>query len=321
MIAIQIVGPGRPELVELPDPEAGPGQVVVKVLAVTTCPHWDLHLMSGEPMFPGVPTTYPYTPGQPGHEAAGAVHAIGEGVEGLSVGDRVVVWRDRGHDLPGCYAQYACVTPHDVLAVPGEMDPKDVASLELAMCVQVSVDLLSGVEGVTGKRMAVAGLGPAGLVAVQLLRASGAREVIGIEPLAGRRALATELGADLVLEPGAPGLPASRHAPGSFDTAIDCTGLAPAVQGLMDTTNEAVALFGVLRDEARFGFRHWSGLTLLGYRSHNRDAAQRALGHVLAGRLRLSPLVSAVLPLGRYADGVEMLRSGTAMKVCYRPWE
>ena len=49
------------------EPQAG--EVLLKVRAITTCPHWDLHINDGEPMFPHMQLGYPYTPGQPGHEA------------------------------------------------------------------------------------------------------------------------------------------------------------------------------------------------------------------------------------------------------------
>ena len=55
------------------------------------------------------------------------------------------------------------------------------------MCVQVCVDQLSAVGGLSGKRVAVCGLGPAGLLAVQFVRVSGAREIVGIEPRPDRR--------------------------------------------------------------------------------------------------------------------------------------
>ena len=80
-------------------------------------------------------------------------------------------------------------------------------------------------------------------------------------------------------------------------------------------------MFGVLREAVTFGFEHWAGLSLLGYRSHNRVAAERALQHILAGELDLAPLVSATLPLARYSEGIDALRDKTALKICFLPWE
>lgn len=321
MKALQYMEAGRPELLDIDRPSPGAGQVLVKVLGVTTCPHWDLHLMAGEPMFPGHQLVYPYTPGQPGHEAMGEVIELGPNVTDVDIGSSVVMWRDRGHGKPGCYAQYVPVLTENLLVLPQALPARQIASLELAMCVQCTLDMVLPLDALDGKRVAVSGLGPAGLVALQLARAYGAAAVIGIDPLPERRALAEKLGLDQALAPDSPDLPAHRRAPGAFDTGIDCTGLAPAVQSLMDRTRHLVTVFGVLRDEVRFGFQHWTGLILAGAGSHNRDAAERALEHVLAGRLDLAPLVSAELPLSRYVEGVELLRTKQAMKVCFFPWD
>jgi threonine dehydrogenase-like Zn-dependent dehydrogenase len=320
MRSLQIVAPGRAEWREVPIPEPGAGEVLIRVLGVTTCPHWDMHLMDGVPMFPGRPLSYPYTPGQPGHEAMGEVVAVGTGVDGLTVGQRVAAWRDPGHHRPGCYAQYAVLDEANLIAVPEDLPPAAIAPLELAMCVQVSFDRLAQLDAVGSARFGVSGLGPAGLVAIQLARAQGAREVIGIDPLPDRRTLALKLGADQALAPGDAALPAERSGPRAFDAAIDCTGLKVSIEALMDRTRGAVAVFGVLREKVTFAARHWSGLSLLGYGSHNRAAAERALGFVRSGQLRLDPLVTHAMPFTRYEEGIAFLRARQAIKVLFLPW-
>jgi threonine dehydrogenase-like Zn-dependent dehydrogenase len=320
MKALQIVEPGRAEWGDWPTPHPGQGEVLVRILGVTTCPHWDLHLMSGQVMFPGAALTYPYTLGQPGHEAMGEVVATGPGVTGLAPGTRVVAWRDAGHQRQGCYAQYVPFQEENLLEIPPALEARAIAPLELGMCVQVSFDQLAKLDAVRSKRVGVSGLGPAGLVAVQMARAYGARQVVGIDPLPQRRQLASQLGADTVLPPDAGAFPAGRSGPGALDAAIDCIGLKTSIEFLMDRTRETVAIFGVLRENVEFGFRHWGGLALLGYGTHNRPAAERALQLVLAGQLDLSPLVTHTLPLSRYAEGVKLLRSKEALKVCFLPW-
>lgn len=81
MRAIGSNGQGDIELAEVDDPVAGPREVVVCVEAVGTC-GTDMHVLDGE----FAPTVDPIVPG---HETSGAVHAIGEGVEGFAIGDRV----------------------------------------------------------------------------------------------------------------------------------------------------------------------------------------------------------------------------------------
>jgi threonine dehydrogenase-like Zn-dependent dehydrogenase len=318
---LQILEPGKAELKEGPVPEPGKMQVLVKILAVTTCPHWDLHLADGEPMFPGLPLAYPYTPGQPGHEAMGEVVEAGPGVIGLSPGAKIVAWRDQGHNRPGCYAQYAILDAVNVLEIPAHTQPVHIAPLELAMCVRVSFGLLEKLDVVKAARFAVGGLGPAGLIAVQMAKASGADHVAGIDPIASRRELALELGADAAYPPRDKGLPSDRFTPQSFHAAIDCTGLRASIEYLMDATDDAVALFGVVREDLTYGARHRKALALLGYRYHNRVAAEEALALVLTEQVRLSPLVTHTLPLSEYGKGVELLRNREALKVCFLPWE
>src|SRR5512136_464793 len=118
MKILEVIAPREAVLRDAPTPTAGPGEVLMRVNAVTTCPQWDLHLRHDEPMFIGHRFHYPYTPGQPGHEATGVVEEVGAGVEGLFPGDRVSAWRDPGHDVPGCYAQYVVHHAENVIRVP-----------------------------------------------------------------------------------------------------------------------------------------------------------------------------------------------------------
>ncbi|WP_449065396.1 alcohol dehydrogenase catalytic domain-containing protein [Planomonospora algeriensis] len=89
-----------PELVEVPDPEPGPGQVVIRVEGAGAC-HSDLHLMRD--FEPGaLPWDPPFTLG---HENAGRVHALGEGVTGLEAGQPVAVYGPWGCGVcPRCQA-------------------------------------------------------------------------------------------------------------------------------------------------------------------------------------------------------------------------
>jgi len=316
---LQILKPGQAEWLSAPVLEPEPHEVLLKVLAVTTCPHWDLHMMAGDPMIPGGQLSYPLTPGQPGHEAVGEVVALGADVTDLEVGDQVAAWRDRGGNVRlGCYAQLVPFAADSLLVLPGGMDPLAAGSLELAMCVQVSFDQLLELDAVEGQCVAVGGLGPAGLVAVQMARAYGAAEVVGIDPLPTRLEQARALGADRVQPPESESGPDG----GLADTAIDCTGLVESVEWLMTQTARVVTVFGVLRDDVAFGLRHWRrGLSLLGYGRHNRAAAERALRLIADGKLDLRPLSTHHLPLARYAEGVDLLRRKEAVKVCFLPWE
>lgn len=319
--ALQIVEPERIEIVDAPMPEPGPGQARVKVLAVTTCPHWDMRILGGQPMLPGLELTYPYAVGQPGHEACGEVVAVGEGVTDLAPGQRVCVWRDPGHGRPGCYAQYVVKDAADLIAIPDDAVPEEWAPLELAMCVGAHMLLVEKLDFVARRRVAVFGLGPSGLLFVQFLRAAGADEIIGIDPEPDRRALAGKLGATRTFAPDDPeaGELPPRLQPGSLDTAIDCVGAPALVERAMDLTSRLVVLFAVQRSPFAFSPAHWGRLIVAGAQDHTRAAAEYARQRIAAGQVTLAPLVSARMTLDRYAEAVEMLRSRRALKVAFLP--
>ena len=321
MKLLQIEAPGRAVWKDAPVPVPAPGEVLIKVLGVATCPHWDMHILAGQPMFPGMTLDYPYLPGQPGHEAMGEVVALSPGVRTLKVGDRVVVWHEISRPHQGFYAQYNTFHEDDLLVVPAGLEPAAVASLELAMCVEVSFQQLAAFGHPPG-RIGLSGLGPAGLVAVQLARAHGATEVIAFDPVPQRRDLAVALGADRALAPEASAWPASREVR-ALDDAIDLTGVPAAIEFLMDRTRRCVTLFGVLREEVRFSSRHLfgPGLVLSGYGNHNRAAAESALRFIIGGQLNLRPLITHTFPFTRYAEAVELLRSKQAIKVLFDPWQ
>ncbi|MBV9851761.1 MAG: alcohol dehydrogenase catalytic domain-containing protein [Armatimonadetes bacterium] len=318
------VGEGRAFTIqEVPTPRPGPGEVVMRVEAVTTCPQWDLHLRHNEPMFPGHRFRYPYTPGQPGHEATGEVVAVGEGVSEVCVGDCVSAWRDSGHDVPGCYAQYVLRKCADVIRVPPSLPPEETAPVELAMCVGATFLMLRGMDAVRERRFAVAGLGPAGLIAAQMARAEGASEVVGFDLSADRASYALSQGlVDSAFDPRAgleTRLPTRPDAP-ALGCAVDCVGARTSVEFLMDRTADVVALFGVQREDYTFAPRHWRNLRLCGYPGHSRAAAEYAVGLIEQGQLHLAPLVTHHLPLERYAEGIDLLETQQAIKVCFWPW-
>jgi threonine dehydrogenase-like Zn-dependent dehydrogenase len=323
MKILQVTEPGGPfGLIEAPLPQPRADEVVLRVEAVTTCPQWDMHLKHNEPMFIGHLFAYPYTPGQPGHEATGTIAALGEGVTDLSVGQRVSAWRDPGHTRPGCYAQYVLLSAANVIPVPAELPYAATAPVELAMCVGAVFLMLREMNALRGRRVGITGLGPAGLIAAQMARAEGASEVIGFDLSAERREYAKTFAVDAAYDSRndlSERFPA-RPAKPMLDAGIDCVGAKCSVEFLMDRVRETVALFGVQREEYTFAPRHYS-LRLCGYPGHYRAAAEYAVGLIAGEKLNLLPLVTHHLPLSRYAEGIALLERQEAIKVCFYPWE
>ncbi|MDX2065679.1 MAG: alcohol dehydrogenase catalytic domain-containing protein [Fimbriimonadaceae bacterium] len=320
MTALQALGGKRFRLVQVPIPACAATEVRIRVDAVTICTQWDLHLRRGQPMFPGHTFHLPYTVGQPGHEASGVVDAIGSDVRDLRVGDRVSVWRDPGHDVMGAYAQYVVRAADDAIRVPSLLPAWQTAAVELAMCVAASVQRLRDVAGIEGQRVAVSGLGPAGLIAVQLMRAEGAREITGIDPCEQRRAAAEALAPIRTLSPSEAesALPKRPHA--TVDVAVDCVGSARSVQFLMDRTREALGLFGVQREAYMYRPEHYDRLILCGYPGHHRRDAEYAVRCIERGALDLGAIVTHHYALDEYEQAIDQLEHQTAVKVCLHPW-
>lgn len=174
------------ELERLPIPEPGPGEVRVRVRACGVC-GTDLHLFGSGFFAPG--TT-------PGHEMAGEVDALGDGVEGPKPGDLVAVeplhscgtcrtcrqgldaicreTQVHGIHRPGGFAEYVTVPARRLFPVPPTLDPA-LAALTEPMAVVVH-GLRRGALS-PGQRVLVLGAGSVGLLAVAAARALGAGEV------------------------------------------------------------------------------------------------------------------------------------------------
>lgn len=213
----------EPELREVPVPEPGPGQVLIKVGGAGAC-HSDLHLMEWPEGTMGF--DLPFTLG---HENAGWVEATGAGVEGLEQGEPVAVYgpwgcgRCRacrlsaenycerqaelgafggGLGLDGGMAEYMLV-PHARLLLPlGDLDPREAAPLSDAAltpyhAIKRSLPLL-----VPGSTAVVIGVGGLGHMAVQILRELTPSQVIAVDTSGAKLELARELGADEAIEPG-----------------------------------------------------------------------------------------------------------------------
>jgi propanol-preferring alcohol dehydrogenase len=187
MRAMLLDAPGRPlRSAELPVPEPGPGEVLVRVLACGVC-RTDLHLVDGELPEPKLPVV-------PGHEIVGEVAALGPGVDGLARGRRVgVPWLGRtcgacrfcrserenlcdaplftGYTRDGGYAEFAVADARYCFPLP-EGDPVAQAPLLCAGLIGFRAYRIAG----EGKRLGLYGFGAAAHILAQIAKADG-REV------------------------------------------------------------------------------------------------------------------------------------------------
>ena len=189
MKAIVVNEPGSPEVLRLEEvetPTPGPGEVLVEV-AVAGVNYADVGMRAGMMGGPHA-MELPYTPG---FEVAGAVASVGEGVEGVAEGDRVVAV------LPsGGYAEYAVAAAESVVEVPEGVGYSDASALLVQGLTAYGVlhDSVRVREGESVLVMAAGG--GVGTLAVQLAKLAGASPIIGAAGSREKLELALSLGAD-----------------------------------------------------------------------------------------------------------------------------
>jgi propanol-preferring alcohol dehydrogenase len=241
-----------PELVDLPEPEPGPGQVVIKVGGAGAC-HSDLHVMRefAEGMAPWGP------PFVLGHEAAGWVHRLGSGVKGLERGAPVAVYGllgcgqcqpcaagaenlcvdgmegppGIGFGVDGAMADYLLITDPRRLVPIGDLDPADVAPLTDAGLTPYRVIKRVQPKLTPGSYAVVIGAGGLGHLAIQILGALTPATVIAVDTSEPALALAREVGAAATVKAGDSAAEEVRDATGGAraDVVLDFVGSAPTI--------------------------------------------------------------------------------------------
>lgn len=189
MKAIQVAAKGEPmELVEIPVPQPGEGQVLLKVEACGIC-HGDSKVIEG------AASSYPRIPG---HEIVGTVAKIGAGVSKWKIGQRVGIGWHGGHGhttaltTDGGYAEYMVAYEDGLIAISDEITAEEAAPL---LCAGETVfSALHNSSARMGDLVAVSGIGGLGHLAVQYAKKAG-YEVAAISRGADKEQLAWQLGA------------------------------------------------------------------------------------------------------------------------------
>lgn len=240
-----------------------------------------------------------------GYSSAGIVTAVGEGVTGISVGDRVSVSWSRHTRLQNVAAQ-------NVYKLP------DSVSFSDAALFHISIFPLAAIRKCRleiGESAIVMGLGVLGLVSIPLLRLSGAAPIIAVDPIPEKREKALKIGADYALDPFDPEFSAKAKAltGGGAKVGIEVTGIGAGLDGILDCMARygRVALLGCTRNKNftidYYHKVHGPGITLVGahtnarptYESHGgwwtqADDVGAVIKLTEMGRLSLSSLVDEV---------------------------
>lgn len=327
---------------DLPTPEPGPGEVLVEVAYCGIC-HSDLSLIDGTfpPLLPVVTQ---------GHEAAGTIAALGPGVTGWEVGDRVVPAAGRpclvcpncrqarfdeclniqlmAFAYDGAWAQYTVAQALGLTRVPDEVPLEQAALLADAVSTPFGAVVRTG-EVRVGEAVGVWGLGGVGTHVVQLARLVGAAPVFAFDVIEETRTRAVELGADAAFDSREEGLEERiRELTGGrgLDVAFDAVGLAATFEQALACLRVGGRLVGVgmsaqqvaLGSTTQFALSQRRVLGHLGYK--NQDIGTLA-DLVARRRLDLSRSVSEVIPLERIEDGIRRLHEhdGNPIRILVQP--
>lgn len=340
MKAALLRAPNVLELADVPEPKAGPGDLVLRVRAATVC-GTDIRI------FRGRKTAGVRYPSVIGHEFAGEVVEAPAGGP-FRVGQRVCAdpaipcghcaYCKRnlenicenltaiGYEVDGAFAEYLriparAVEVGNVHFIPEHLAFEQAALAEPLACVINGQDKV-GVQ--PADSVVVLGTGPIGLLHIKLARFSGARLVVASEPSASRRAAALAAGADVVVDPTTEDLQAivRAHTHGlGADVVIVAIGVPSlAAQALtLARRRGRISLFAgfSVGDSTPIDVNliHYSELVVTGAFGLSRLNFERALDLITTGRIEVASLVTHRFGLAAITDALAMAEQGAAIKV------
>ncbi len=275
---IIFTAPGAAELLEVPMPVPGEGQVVVRTAVSSVSSGPERANLSGAPnVSPTRITAEAVFPRYPGYSLSGVVESVGEKVAGLQPGDRVAVnW--------GKHARFVCVDQINVHRIEDESVSFSAAALAFIASFPLAAIRKCHLE--IGESALVMGLGVLGKLGVQLLRAAGACPVIAAAPSLGKRERALALGADLALDPTAADFAerVKEATHGGANVALEVTGAGSALNNVLDGMAKMgrVALLGCTRDSDftvdYYHKVHGPGISLIGAHTKARPTYESSPG-------------------------------------------
>ena len=314
------------DVVDVPTPDAGAGQVRVKVAAAGVCLS-DVHLLEGI-LSPG------YLVGDHvtlGHEVAGVVDQVGAGITGVAVGDRVVVIAGErnaahqittmGFDYDGGWAEYV-VTKADLVAkIPDSLPFEQAAIIPDAVSTPWAAISSTG-KVQAGETAVVFGVGGLGIHAVQLLKIVGCSKVIAIDPREDARANALARGADFAFAPD--DLEIKKHR--GLNVAFDFAGVTPVRKQALSLLGEQgrLVIVGianepiVIPNDMAFTYMRTQIMGHYGSEAHH---VRELIEFTADGRLDLSHSVSQVLPLEQAGQALDTLANkvGNPIRIVLKP--
>ena len=340
------------EVENVPKPQPGREDVIIEMCQSSIC-GTDVHIWQwnhwAERRIKRLPIIF-------GHEACGKVVEMGDGVEGLEIGDivaaethivdrtcyqcrtgRMHICRDMkilGVDTDGVFAEYIRLPEMNARKLPEGLDPKLGSLLEPLGNATFTVLPDDCADDVRGKNVFVAGCGPIGLMAIAVLKVLGAKKVIASELASEtvRFELAKQMGADVVLD-AAMGHDKLVEAvvehteDNGADVALEMSGAPPALRQVFDalTPGGRVSILGLYPDPVKLDVNNavtFKSATVYGITGRKMFETWEEMYKILESedfRDKLSSIISHTLPIRDIAEGMELIHSKQSAKVSLIP--
>ena len=330
-----MAGKGQIDFGNVAAPEAGAGQVLLHVRRIGVCGS-DIHVWHGKHPF----VTYPLVQG---HEYSAVVAAVGPGVTGVAVGDKVTATpqevcgicppcrrgqynacealKVRGFQAPGC-AQDLFVTEVDKLVnLPSDFTFEQGAFVEP---VAVAAHVTGRIGDLTGRKVVVSGAGTIGNFVAQACLSRGAARVLITDISDYRLEIARQVGiAACCNVDKTPMLEAARRefGPDGFEVGIEVAGVEASLAALVKGIGKGgtLVIVGVYGEKPRVDMsvvcEH--ELTMKGSMMYRHEDWDQAVRWIASGAVRTEPLVTRHFPFAEYADAYRFIdeQGDKAMKV------
>lgn len=317
---------------DVPIPEPGPGEVLVKVAFCGIC-HSDLSLINGT-----FPAQRPVV--TQGHEASGTIAELGPGVTGWSQGDRVVVAAGRpclqcancrrsdaanclriqlmAFAYDGAWAEYTVALASGLTRIPDNVSLDQAAILADAVSTPFGAVVHTG-KVTVGESVGVWGVGGVGTHIVALARLVGAVPIVAIDVNPAVRERALHVGADFAFDSRDDDLPGKLSdvtGGRKLDVAFDAVGIRATFEQALDslTVGGRLVAVGMSAEAPSVGPTSMFGLSqrqVLGHLGYRNSDIEILAALVSRGRLDLTRSISQIIPLEKIRDGIADLDRGT----------
>lgn len=336
MRAFTITGPNEGEVRDVPVPEPGPGEALVKVRFVGIC-GTDYHIFKGDFM-----SAYPLVNG---HEFSGTIASLGPGSGEWRGGDRVTVdptltcdrcyhcrrrqanhcdsWGALGDTRDGALAEFVLVPIKNLYRVEDHETLEEAAFTEPLACVVWGVERL---RVMPSDRVLIFGAGPIGALLAQMLSWSPAADIVVVDVTEEKLRVVRQLGARATYVAGddLAGRLDERSRGRKFDVVVDCTGVTTVIQGMFAyaAPNARIMFFGVASPTVQVTIspfdvyrQDWQ---ILGSMAIN-STFQQARDLLAAGRIAVRPLITQIAVLEDVARILGRAKTPTELKTLVRP--